>query len=230
MEGILLVDKPVGWTSFDVVNLVRKTIAYAENLKPAKVKVGHIGTLDPLASGLLVLLIGKKYTKMAIELTKLDKKYIVQMKLGEITDSIDLESEPRFYSSIKPSKAQVIRSFQSFEGNIMQIPPAFSALKINGQRAYDLARKGKQVELKARPVTIYSIKLTNYEYPDVSFKASVSSGTYIRSLVLDIGSLLKSGAYMSGLQRTSVGDFKLKDSLKIDSVSFEKINSHLLFI
>lgn len=230
MEGILLVDKAVGWTSFDVVAVVRKTIAYAENVKPSSIKVGHTGTLDPLASGLLVLLIGKKYTKMATELTKLDKEYIVQMKLGEITDSIDLESEPQFYSSVKPSKAQIVRTLKSINGNIMQMPPAYSALKINGQRAYDLARQGKQVELKFRPVTIYSTKLINYGYPFVSFEAKVSSGTYIRSLVLDIGSALKSGAYMSGLQRTSVGDFNLKDSLKIDLVNFEKINDHLLFI
>ncbi len=230
MEGILPVDKPVGWTSFDVVALVRKTIAHAENIKPAQVKVGHTGTLDPLANGLLVLLIGKRYTKMATELTKLDKEYIVQLKLGEVTDSIDLESEPRFYSSVKPTKEQIVHSLKSFEGNIMQMPPAFSAIKINGQRAYDLARKGKQVELKSRPVTIYSINLTKYDYPNVCFKAKVSSGTYIRSLVSDIGNLLKSGAYMSGLKRTSVGDFKLKDSLKIDSVNLEKINKYLLFV
>jgi len=230
MEGILLVDKPVGWTSFDVVALVRKTISHSENIKPSQVKVGHTGTLDPLASGLLVLLIGKQYTKMATELTKLDKEYIVQLKLGEITDSIDLESEPQFYSSVKPTKDQIVHSLKSFEGRIMQIPPAFSAIKVNGQRAYDLARKGKQVELKSRPVTIYSINLTKYDYPNVSFKTKVSSGTYIRSLASDIGRLLKCGAYMSGLKRTSVGDFKLKDSLKMDSVSLDKINNYLLFV
>lgn len=215
MQGVLLVDKPKGWTSFDVVNYVRKMVATAEGKKPKNCKVGHTGTLDPLATGLLVLLVGKEYTRKATELTKLDKTYEVTMKLGFVSTTGDEEGEKTAVSDTVPTPEAVLEALESFQGQIMQVPPAFSAMKVNGQRAYDLARKGKTVELEARPVTIYSNQLTSYEYPFVKFTSEVGSGTYIRSLVEDLGKLLGTGAYMSDLRRTRVGQFSIVDAQKV---------------
>ncbi|MHB1864928.1 MAG: tRNA pseudouridine(55) synthase TruB [Candidatus Saccharimonadales bacterium] len=227
MKGLLLVNKDVGWTSFDVVSYVRKIIASEQKLKPAQIKVGHAGTLDPLATGLLLLLIGKEYTKKANQFSKLDKDYLVDIKLGEITPSGDLETNPTLYSKYKPSNKEVEQTLKALEGKIMQLPPIFSALKINGQRAYKLARAGKQAELKPRPVEIYSLKLINYSYPNIKLATQVSSGTYIRSLVVDIGNQLKTGAYMASLSRTRVGKYKLEDALSIKQIDYEQISSHI---
>lgn len=209
MQGILLVDKPSGWTSFDVVNYVRKQVAAAEGKKPKNTKVGHTGTLDPLATGLLVLVVGKEYTRRAGEFSKLDKTYEVTMKLGEVSSTGDEEGEKKAVSHTAPTEKAVLEALGAFQGPILQVPPAFSAMKINGQRAYKLAREGKSVELEARPVTIHALTLTNYEYPYVQFTADVGSGTYIRSLVEDLGKTLGTGAYMSALRRTRVGRFQL---------------------
>jgi tRNA pseudouridine55 synthase len=216
MQGVLLIDKPKGWTSFDVVNFVRKQVATAEGKKPRNTKVGHTGTLDPLATGLLVLLVGKDYTRRAGELTKLDKTYEVTMKLGAMSSTGDDEGEKTVVSNTVPSKAAILEALKSFEGQIMQTPPAFSAMKVNGQRAYKLARQGKSVEMEARPVMIYKNELTSYEYPYVTFTADVGSGTYIRSLVEDLGKLLSTGAYMTDLRRTRVGSFRLEEASKHD--------------
>jgi tRNA pseudouridine55 synthase len=216
MQGLLLVDKPKTWTSFDVVNYVRKMVATANGTKPKNTKVGHTGTLDPMATGLLVLLIGKEYTRRAGELSKLDKTYEVTMKLGETSTTADEEGEKTVVSDAVPTEKAVLEALERLQGQIMQVPPAFSAMKINGQRAYKLARKGETVELEARPVTIYSSELTSYDYPYVKFTSRVSSGTYIRSLVTDLGELLGTGAYMSDLRRTSIGDFDLKEARKHD--------------
>jgi len=218
MQGVLLVDKPKGWTSFDVVNYVRKMVASVEGKKPKNTKVGHTGTLDPLATGLLVLLVGKEYTRKAPELTKLDKTYEVTMKLGETSSTGDEEGEKKAVSSTAPSEKAVLEALQSLQGQIMQVPPAFSAVKINGQRAYKLAREGKAVALEARPVTIYKNELTSYGYPYVKFTSDVGSGTYIRSLVEDLGKLLGTGAYMSDLRRTRVGRFNLADAIQKDDL------------
>ena len=212
MQGILLIDKPKTWTSFDAVNFVRKTVATAEGKKPKNTKVGHTGTLDPLATGLLVLLIGKDYTRRAGEFSKLDKTYEVTMKLGQISTTGDEEGEKTLVSDTIPGEKAVRETLEGFRGEIMQVPPAFSAMKVNGQRAYKLAREGKPVELEARPVTIQSITMTKYEYPYVEFTADVSSGTYVRSLVEDIGKVLGTGAYMSDLRRTRIGKFYSKDA------------------
>src|ERR1019366_3888532 len=185
MDGFLLVDKPKGWTSFDVVNYVRKILAQSQNKKPKQVKVGHTGTLDPMATGLLVLLIGS-YTKRAPELTKLDKTYEVTMKLGETSSTGDEEGQKSQVSSKKPTQKDAEEAVAKFVGEILQTPPAFSAIKIGGQRAYKLARQGKEVKLEPRKATVYSMQLTDYSYPEVKFTAKVSSGTYIRSLVEDI--------------------------------------------
>lgn len=227
MQGILHVDKPAGWTSFDVVNYVRKIVATAEDKKPKNCKVGHTGTLDPLATGLLVLLVGKEYTRKAAELSKQDKTYEVTMKLGFTTATGDREGEETAVSTTVPTEAIVLEALQQFQGLIMQVPPAFSAMKINGQRAYKLARDGKPVELEARPVTIYSNVLTQYDYPYVRFTSRVSSGTYIRSLVTDLGKLLETGAYMSDLRRTAIADCLIDDAVKVETLSAELLDTAL---
>jgi tRNA pseudouridine55 synthase len=213
MQGIVLVNKPSGWTSFDVVNYVRKIVAAHEGKKPKNCKVGHTGTLDPLATGLLVLLIGKDYTRRAGEFSKLDKTYEVTIKLGQSSTTGDEEGQKTDVSNAVPSLHAVHDALAAFTGSLMQVPPAFSAMKVNGQRAYKLARQGKPVELQARPVTISSNQLVSYEYPYVSFVSDVSSGTYIRSLAEDIGGYLNTGAYMTALCRTRVGIFMLQESL-----------------
>lgn len=228
MQGLLLVDKPSGWTSFDVVNYVRRIVATAEGKKPKNCKVGHTGTLDPLATGLLVLLVGKEYTRRAGELSKQDKTYEVTMKLGQTSTTGDEEGEKTAVSSTVPSLEAVQSAFEAFQGQIMQVPPAYSAVKVNGQRAYKLAREGKAVELEARPVTIYANTLTAYDYPYVRFTSTVSSGTYIRTLVKDIGSHLAVGAYMSDLRRTAVGNFSIAQALSPQSI--ENISENLIDI
>lgn len=227
MQGILLVDKPSSWTSFDVVNYVRKIVAQAEGKKPKNVKVGHTGTLDPLATGLLIILIGKEYTRQAQELTKQDKTYEVTMKLGVTSTTGDEEGEKTPVSDTAPSEKAVLGALEQLQGHIMQVPPAFSAMKINGQRAYKLAREGKTVELEARPVTIYSNELTDYKYPFVKFTSRVSSGTYIRSLVEDLGKLLETGAYMSDLRRTSIANFSIDKAITVKGMDQATLEQNL---
>lgn len=227
MQGLLLVDKPKTWTSFDVVNYVRKIVAAEEGKKPKNCKVGHTGTLDPLATGLLVLLVGKEYTKRASELSKADKTYEVTMKLGETSTTADDEGEKTAVSTTVPPLEAILGALEGLQGQIMQVPPAFSAMKIHGQRAYKLARKGEIVQLEARPVTIYGNKLTNYEYPYVTFTSRVSSGTYIRSLVEDIGKILGTGAYMSDLRRTSIADFQLDDAVTVSGLDSRGLQDNL---
>jgi tRNA pseudouridine55 synthase len=227
MQGLLLVDKPKGWTSFDVVNYVRKIVAAQVGTKPKHTKVGHTGTLDPLATGLLILLIGKDYTRQAESLTKLDKTYEVTMKLGESSTTADDEGEKTVVSVTAPSKEAILEALDAFQGKIMQTPPIFSAMKINGQRAYKLAREGKAVELEARPVTIYKNELTSYDYPFVTFTSEVSSGTYIRSLVVDLGETLHTGAYMSDLRRTKITDFSLANACQVAELDADAIATHV---
>ncbi len=224
IDGILLVDKPLAWTSFDVVAKVRGELKRAGVTKP---KVGHTGTLDPLASGLLVLVIGT-YCKRAQEFSKLDKTYEVTMKLGFTSTTGDNEGDKTKVSDQQVSLKDIERTLQMFTGDIEQTPPAYSAIKVNGQRAYKLARAGKEVILKPRPVAIHSIELTGYAYPEVKFTAHVSSGTYIRSLVEDIGEALGTGAYMSALRRTSVGPWAINGVVPIHNISSEIIISNLI--
>jgi tRNA pseudouridine55 synthase len=213
MQGILLVNKPASWTSFDVVNYVRKLVAKAEGKKPKQVKVGHTGTLDPFATGLLVLLIGKDYTRRAAEFSKLDKTYEVTMKLGVASSTGDPEGEISPVSDKKPTEAELKAALKKFVGTIEQIPPAFSAIKVNGQRAYKLARAGKEVKIEPRKVTINRLELVDYSYPEAKLLADVSSGTYIRTLVEDLGRTLGTGAYTTALRRTRVGKFIVEDSI-----------------
>lgn len=215
MQGMLLIDKPSGWTSFDVVNYVRKQVAAAEGKKPKNTKVGHIGTLDPLATGLLVLLIGKEYTRKATVLSKLDKTYEVELTLGQTSTTADGEGKLTAVSDEMPEKTAVLAALEQFQGEIMQTPPAFSAMKIDGKRAYELARAGKEVKLEPRPVTIYAISDVIYTYPKLSFTCEVSSGTYIRSLAVDIGQALGTGAYMSALRRTRISSFSIDEAADV---------------
>jgi len=228
MNGLLLIDKPQGWTSFDVVNKVRRMIEQSGLYMGGKKRfpVGHTGTLDPQATGLLVLLLGT-YTKRAPELTKLDKTYEVTMHLGQTSSTGDEEGEKTIVSGIRPSEAELRQALERFIGEGMQTPPIYSAIKVNGQRAYKLARAGKAPELAARPVTMHAIRLFGYTYPKVLFEAHVSSGTYIRSLTEDVGKVLKTGAYMSGLRRTRVGSFTIDDAIAIDGLTPERIEQHI---
>lgn len=210
MQGVLLVDKPAGWTSFDVVNYLRKIVAQAEGKKPKQIKVGHTGTLDPLATGLLVILIGKDYTRRAQDLSKHDKTYDVVMRLGQTSTTGDEEGDKTAVSDKQPTAAEIQAVIDLFTGDLMQTPPAYSAVKIDGQRAYKLARAGQTVALEPRPVRISRNQLVAYDYPEVRFSCDVSSGTYIRSLVADMGQALGTGAYMTALRRRRVGQFELE--------------------
>jgi tRNA pseudouridine55 synthase len=223
-DGLLLVDKPKGWTSFDVVAKVRGLLrAYQkEQGLPGKIKVGHTGTLDPLATGLLVLAIGA-YTKKVPELTKQDKTYQTDILLGATSTTDDDEGEKVFVSDQQPSLQEVQKALDSFVGDQMQMPPKFSAIKVGGVRAYDAARKGRDIELSARPVHIYSISEVIYEYPKLSLKVSVGSGTYIRSLARDVGEALGVGGYVKELRRTEVGTYSLAQAVQMDGLTIDKL-------
>lgn len=212
----LLVDKPQGWTSFDVVNKVRYKIKH--RLKVKKIKVGHSGTLDPMATGLLVLCTGK-FTKKLNDLQGLSKSYTGTMFVGATTPSYDAESEiqERFPTShITPELIEQAR--QQFTGKIQQVPPMFSAIKVDGQPLYKKARKGEVIEVEPREVEIFSFKITRVELPEIDFEVSCSKGTYIRSLAHDFGIALQSGAYLTALRRTKVGDFDIENAWSLDNL------------
>jgi tRNA pseudouridine55 synthase len=227
MEGVLLVDKPADWTSFDVVNYVRKIVATHEGKKPKNVKVGHTGTLDPFATGLLVLLIGKNYTRRAGELSKLDKTYEVTMELGKTSSTGDPEGTLTAVSDTAPDLEVLQGAVERFRGQIEQVPPAYSAVKVNGQRAYKLARAGKEVIIEARPVTINRLEIVEYAYPYVKLVADVSSGTYIRTLVEDIGATLGTGAYTTALRRTNIGIHSIERAVAVKSLDTDTIQTNL---
>jgi tRNA pseudouridine55 synthase len=216
MDGYLLVDKPAGWTSHDVVGKVRNVLKKEAG---HKIKVGHTGTLDPFATGLLILMIGG-YTKRAQEFSKLDKVYVAEIILGKISTTGDPEGEITEKSNKKPSQKEIENVLKEFTGEIEQTPHKFSAIKVNGQKAYDLARAGKDVVLEPRKVTIYNIEEVEYDYPKLKFTAEVSSGTYIRSLAEDIGEKLGTGAYLSALRRTKVDKFTVENAHSIDELAF----------
>jgi tRNA pseudouridine55 synthase len=228
MDGTLLVDKPADWTSHDVVAKVRG-IVKAETGQ--KVKIGHTGTLDPMATGLLILVVGS-YTKRAGEFSKLDKVYEAEITLGATSTTGDQEGEiePYKWKSIKhevPSKGALEAVLDRFKGEILQKPHKYSAVKIDGQRAYKMARAGQEVKIEPREVTIYEITDIKYDYPILKFTTKVSSGTYIRSLAEDIGTALGTGAYLSALRRIQVGKFDLKDATKIEGLTGAEISQLL---
>lgn len=218
-SGIILIDKPAGMTSFGVVARVRRVLGQKLNKK--KVKVGHTGTLDPFATGLLILLYGKQ-TKNAMALTKLDKVYEAEIKLGEISSTGDPEGEiSQINVKNPPTQAEVEQICQKFIGKIKQTPPAFSAIKIDGQRAYNLARKGQVVDMPSREVEIFSLEILDYNFPILKIRAHVSSGTYIRTLAEDIGKSLKTGAYCQQLRRTKIADFDIKNAKKLTDLGID---------
>ena len=220
IEGkMLLINKPVGWTSFQIVNKVRWLIKSQYDLK--KIKVGHAGTLDPLAEGLLILCTGK-WTKKIDEFQSQDKVYSGVFRLGATTPSFDLETEINSRQSIEHiDKNILLKSTNKFIGDQFQIPPIYSAIKQNGKKLYEYARKGETIELKKRKINISEFKITKIELPKVHFKVKCGKGTYIRSLANDYGLELKSGAYLYKLKRERIGGFNIKDALSI--VEFEKI-------
>ncbi len=223
MDGILLVDKPAGISSFGVVARVRGIIK-AETGQ--KIKIGHTGTLDPAATGLMILVLGK-YTKRAAEFSKLDKIYEAELTLGKTSTTGDREGEITEKSDKKPDLDKIEAVLKDFIGDISQVPPIYSAIKVDGRRAYDMARKGQEVKLEPRQVKIYSITDIKYAYSKLSFSVSVSSGTYIRTLAEDIGKELDTGAYLSALRRTSVGKFKTNQAISLEGISFTKIQQGL---
>ncbi len=206
---LLLVNKPYKWTSFDVVGKIRNSF------KPLKLKVGHAGTLDPLATGLLIICTGKM-TKQIDTFQAEEKEYTGTMILGATTPSYDMETEPdeQFDTSHLTSE-QIHQACEQFIGDIQQYPPAHSAIKVDGERLYEKARRGEEVELRLRNVTITEFEITRIELPEVDFRVVCSKGTYIRSLVNDFGKALNNGAYLSKLTRTRSGNFKLEDAWEV---------------
>jgi tRNA pseudouridine55 synthase len=210
-DGILLIDKPAGMTSFGVVARIRRVIT-EENGK--KIKVGHTGTLDPFATGLMILVIGKE-CKNADKYSKLDKVYEATIRLGQTSTTGDPEGEITIISDVKPSLMEIESVVKKFTGKITQIPPVYSAIKIGGRRAYKFARKGEKVDMPSREVTIYQIEIIDYSYPEIKIKVQVSSGTYIRSLAEDIGKSLGVGAFCSQLRRTEIDKWDVKDAQQL---------------
>lgn len=202
---ILLIDKPLYWTSFDVIKKIRHLIRIQ--------KVGHAGTLDPLATGLLIVCTGK-FTKRINEYMAKEKEYTGTFTLGATTATYDAESDPILNGSYENIDIEELAKIaETFTGNIMQVPPAHSAIKKNGKRAYTLARQGEEVQLEPRSITIHSFLITQYEPPIVHFKVTCSTGTYIRSLANDFGKALGCGAYLSSLRRTRIGEFNVNDAV-----------------
>lgn len=207
-DDVLLIDKPAGITSFGVVARVRRRLS--EQLGK-KAKVGHTGTLDPFATGLMIIVTGKE-CRNAMQYSKLDKEYEATIRLGQTSTTGDPEGEITNVSTDIPSEEAVKAALEQFKGEITQRPPMFSAIKINGRRAYDLARKGEVVEMPERQVTVFSLDLIEYTYPNIRIRVHVSSGTYIRTLAEDIGGVLETGAYCSELRRTKVAEWSVEDA------------------
>jgi tRNA pseudouridine 55 synthase len=204
-DRILLIDKPAGMTSFGVVARVRRVLSEQQG---KKVKVGHTGTLDPFATGLMIIVVGKE-CKNAGSYSKLDKVYEATIRLGQTSTTGDTEGEITDVSDTIPAQTKVKKVLEGFIGQTIQRPPIYSAININGQRAYKLARAGKKVEMPERNVTIYSLELINYAYPELQIRTHVSSGTYIRSLAEDVGKELGTGAYCAKLRRINIADWNV---------------------
>ena len=210
----IIVDKPLTWTSFDVVNKIRWNLKQA--LKVKKIKVGHAGTLDPLATGLLILCIGK-HTKLIDSIMIGEKTYTGTFLIGKTTPSYDLETEFNQDFETNHISDELLESIRlTFLGEIQQVPPIFSAKQIDGQRAYDLARAGKEVELKANSVHISDFKITSNRFPEIDFEISCSKGTYIRSIAHDFGKALNSGATLIKLRRTNSGEYSINDAKSVE--------------
>lgn len=216
---LLLFDKPLGWTSFDLVNKVRTLIEKHYKLKPRSLKVGHAGTLDPLATGLMIICTGKM-TKQIDTYQGQPKTYTGTFTLGGTTVSFDLEKEVDTSFPTEHITNEMIQDVaKTFVGVHEQEPPIFSAKKVDGERAYDIARRGEEVKVKTARIEITSFTVTRIELPEVDFEVACSKGTYIRSLARDFGMALKSGAYLSSLRRTKIGDFNINDAQSLEQFS-----------
>jgi tRNA pseudouridine55 synthase len=212
--GVVLVNKPYGWTSFDAVNKVRSILRRHSGIR--NIKVGHAGTLDPLATGLVLICTGKM-TKEIQYFQSLEKEYIAVFELGKTTPSFDLETEiDREYETAHITPALIEETLEKFTGDIDQVPPLYSAKYINGKRAYTHARKGNELQLPASRVNISRIEIVRFDLPELVLRIICSKGTYIRSLARDIGYDLGSGAYMKGLERTRIGEFELASAVTPD--------------
>lgn len=217
---IFLIDKPLDWTSFQAVNKLKYLLRQKFDL-PKKFKIGHAGTLDPKATGLLIICTGK-FTKKIPEIQDAPKEYIAEIKLGAQTESFDTEKPEILHTDISHlSHEKITEAIQTFIGEIEQAPPIFSAIKIDGERAYNIARSGETVEMKKRKTTIHYIDNIKIEMPLVRFTVGCSKGTYIRSLAHDIGQKLQVGAYLTKLRRTKIGDFNVENAMKIEDISPE---------
>lgn len=221
LNGLLLVDKPVGISSFDVIRVLRRRTGVR--------KIGHAGTLDPLASGLMLMLFGTA-CKQAEKLTKLDKRYTAQITLGSNSSTGDGEGEKIAVSDRIPEVAEIEAALTRLTGEITQTPSMYSAIKINGKEAYKRARAGETVVMPSRQVTVYESVHINYEYPVIELESKVSSGTYIRTLAEDIGKILGTGAYLSGLVRTGVDSYKLTEASQLDAMTAETAAAAMLVI
>ena len=218
-DSILLIDKPSGMTSFGVVARVRRKLSQQLG---KKAKVGHTGTLDPFATGLMIIVTGKECRNAGIY-SKLDKVYEATIQLGQTSSTGDPEGELTEVSDIQPTLDEVNEALGQFVGEIQQTPPIYSAIKINGKRAYKLAREGgtaETIEMPVRTVTIFSLELVEYSYPEIKIRVHVSSGTYIRTLAEDLGKVLGTGAYCTQLRRTKIADFSIDDSVMLEPDSY----------
>ena len=218
MNGLLLVNKPIGISSFDVIRLLRRQTGVR--------KIGHAGTLDPLASGLMLMLFGTA-CKQAQSFSKLDKRYVAQITLGATSTTGDNEGDKTSVSHTAPELEAVLEALNRLQGQLTQIPSAYSAIKINGKEAYKRVRAGEKVEMPSRQVTVYENTLVRYSYPIIEIDAKVSSGTYIRTLAQDLGEELGTGAYLSGLVRTEVGEFQLADAIVLDEADALATAKHM---
>jgi tRNA pseudouridine55 synthase len=216
-DGIILIDKPAEMTSFGVVARVRRVLSQAAG---KKIKVGHTGTLDPFATGLMILVTGKE-CKNAGHYTKLDKVYEATVRLGQTSTTGDPEGDIIDVSAAQPTREEVEKVAAMFIGEITQRPPIYSAIKIDGQRAYKLARDGQMVEIPTRQITVHSLEVLDYDYPEVKIRTHVSSGTYIRSLAEDIGNALGTGAYCIQLRRTRIADWSIDQAQTLSDFGVE---------
>lgn len=218
--GFILINKPLKLSSHTVVSRLRKI----SGIK----KIGHAGTLDPLATGLLILAIGREYTKKIDQYVKLDKEYVAEIFFGAESETYDREGEIKnTYSGTRIKKKIIRQALDKWQGEVKQVPPIFSAKKIKGQKLYNLARQGKEIEIPSHLVKISKIKILKYRWPILKIKISCGSGTYIRSLAHDLGRDLNCGAYLYSLSRTKIGKNKLSRAIKLDRLNIKILNKHL---
>lgn len=211
---ILVIDKPYRWTSFDAVKRLRGAVQRRLNAK--RFKVGHAGTLDPLATGVLLVCTGRA-TKRIAELQEGMKEYVAEITFGATTPSYDLEKEiDATYPWEHITPELIAETLPKFQGHVMQVPPVFSAVKVDGKRAYNYARKGKEVEIKAKPLEIKELEVLNWEAPKLTLRVLCSKGTYIRALARDLGEAMNSGAHLTALRRTRVGEYTINDAMSLD--------------